>query len=248
MDGGKASVSAQALDGLRSGLRGRVLMPGSAEYEAARSIWNAMIHRRPAVIAHCAGAADVIHAVKFARQHGLLVSERGGGHNIAGSAVCDGGLMIDLSGMKSVRVDPQARTARVEPGVTLHEFDMEAQAFGLATPVGINSTTGIAGLTVGGGFGWLSRKHGLTVDNLMSADVVTAAGDLLHVNAQDQPDLFWGIRGGGGNFGIVTSFQFRLHPVGPQVLAGLIVHPFSAARDVLHYYRDFPPMCTGRMC
>lgn len=239
MAGDRTSVAQQDLDAFASSLRGGLFKPGDAGYDTARSIWNAMIDRRPAMIAHCAGAADVIQAVKFASKHGLLVSVRGGGHNIAGSAVCEGGLMIDLSAMKSVRVDPHAQTARVEPGVTLHEFDTEAQAFGLATPVGINSTTGIAGLTVGGGFGWLSRKFGLTIDNLISVDLVTAAGDLIHVSAKEHPDLFWGIRGGGGNFGIVTSFQLRLHPVGPQVLAGLIVHPFAAARDVLRFYREF---------
>jgi FAD/FMN-containing dehydrogenase len=181
----------------------------------------------------------VIQAVRFAREHELLVAVRGGGHNIAGNAVCDGGLMIDLSPMKSVRVDPAARTARVEPGVTLGEFDHEAQVFGLATPLGINSTTGVAGLTLGGGFGWLSRRLGLSIDNLLTADVVTAAGDMERASGTDNPDLFWAIRGGGGNFGVVTSFEFRLHNVGPEVLSGLIIHPLDAAREVLHFYRDF---------
>lgn len=164
---------------------------------------------------------------------------RGGGHNIAGNAVCDGGLMIDLTPMKSVRVDSAGMTARVEPGVTLGEFDHDAQAFGLATPVGINSTTGVAGLTLGGGFGWLSRRLGLTIDNLLSADVVTAAGELVRASATENPDLFWAIRGGGGNFGIVTSFEFRMHKVGPTVFAGLIVHPLAAVGDVLRFYRKF---------
>jgi FAD/FMN-containing dehydrogenase len=181
----------------------------------------------------------VARAVRFARENDLLLAVRGGGHNIAGNAVCEGGLQIDLSLMKSVRVDPARRTARVEPGATLADFDREAQAFGLATPLGINSTTGVAGLTLGGGFGWLSRGLGLTIDNLISADVVTANGELLRASDQENPDLFWGIRGGGGNFGVVTSFEFRLHPVGPNVLAGLIVHPLDAAKDVLRFHREF---------
>jgi FAD/FMN-containing dehydrogenase len=169
----------------------------------------------------------------------LLVAVHGVGHNIAGNAVCDGGIMISLAGMKSVRVDPKAKRAWVEPGVTLGDLDNETQAYGLAVPVGINSTTGVGGLTLGGGFGWLSRKHGLTIDSLISVDVVTTAGDFVKASADENPDLFWGIRGGGGNFGIVTSFEFQLHPVGPEVMAGLIVHPFSDAGDVLRYYRDF---------
>jgi FAD/FMN-containing dehydrogenase len=198
-----------------------------------------MIDRRPGLIVECAGAADVTRAVRFANEHRLLISVCGAGHNIAGSAVCEGGLMISLRSMKSVRVDPGAKRAWVEPGVTLGEFDNEVQGFALATPVGINSTTGIAGLTLGGGFGWLSRKYGLTADNLISADVVTAGGELLRVSEDEHPDLFWGIRGGGGNFGIVTSFEFQLHPLGPEVLSGLIVHPFSEAASVLRHYRDF---------
>jgi FAD/FMN-containing dehydrogenase len=166
------------------------------------------------------------------------VAVRGGGHNISGNAVCEGGLLIDLSPMRSVRVDPKKRTARVEPGVTLGEFDKEAQAFGLATPLGINSTTGVAGLTLGGGFGWLSRKFGFTVDNLLSADVVTADGALVQASAAENPDLFWAIRGGGGNFGVVTSFEFKLHPVGPNLASGLIVHPFAPARELLAAYRE----------
>jgi FAD/FMN-containing dehydrogenase len=197
-----------------------------------------MIDRRPAAVVRAAGAVDVIHTVNAAREHGLLLAVRAGGHNVAGNAVCDGGLMLDLSAMRSVRVDPGARTARVEPGVTLGELDREAQAFGLATPLGINSTTGVAGLTLGGGFGWLSRAHGLTVDNLLSADVVLPSGALVHASADEHPDLFWALRGGGGNFGVVTSFEFRLHAVGPQVLAGLVVHPFQAAREVLAQYRS----------
>jgi FAD/FMN-containing dehydrogenase len=198
-----------------------------------------MIDRRPALIARCTGAADVMLAVDFAREHGLLLAVRGGGHNIAGNAVCDGGMMIDLSRMNLVRVDPQTRTAHVGAGATLGELDHETQAFGLATPTGINSTTGVAGLTLGGGFGWLSRKYGMTVDALTAADVVTANGKLLRASERENPDLFWAIRGGGGNFGIVTRFEFRLYPVGPNVLAGLVVYPIDQARSALMQYRDF---------
>ena len=197
-----------------------------------------MIDRRPSAVVRCRGASDVMRAVRLARDNGLLVAVRGGGHNISGNAVCEGGLLIDLSPMRSVRVDPKKRTARVEPGVTLGEFDKEAQAFGLATPLGINSTTGVAGLTLGGGFGWLSRKFGFTVDNLISADVVTADGALVQASAVENPDLFWAIRGGGGNFGVVTSFEFKLHPVGPDLASGLIVHPFARARELLAGYRE----------
>jgi len=238
--GGDAAIRAptrDVLDSLRGQLRGALCYPGEPGYEQARTIWNAMIDRHPAAVVRAAGAADVMRTVNVAREHGLLLSIRGGGHNIAGSAVCEGGLMLDLSPMKSVRIDPSTRTARVEPGVTLAEFDREAQAFGLATPLGINSTTGVAGLTLGGGFGWISRKLGLTVDNLLSADVVLAKGAMVHASPEENEDLFWAIRGGGGNFGVVTSFEFRLHPVGPEVLAGLVVHPFANARQLLQGYR-----------
>ena len=239
LDANPDVVPADALNGLRAGLRGTMCLPGEAGYDGARTIWNAMVDRRPAAIVRAAGAADVLRAVEFAREHRLLLAVRGGGHNIAGNAVCDGGLMLDLSPMKSVRVDPVARTARVEPGVTLGEFAREAQAFGLATPTGINSTTGVGGLTLGGGFGWISRKHGLTVDNLLSADVVTADGKLLHASDKENADLFWAVRGGGGNFGVATSFEYRLHSVGPEVISGLIVHPFAQARELLEGYRRF---------
>ncbi len=237
--GEKVAVSAEAVETLEAGLRGSVLLPGASGYDEARTVWNAMIDKRPGLIVRCAGAADVLHAIRFAREHGLLIAVKAAGHNIAGSAVCDGGLMVDLSPMKSVQVDPWNRTARVEPGVTLGDFDREAQAFGLATPLGINSTTGVAGLTLGGGFGWLSRGFGLSIDNLISADVVTARGELLRASADENADLFWGLRGGGGNLGVVTSFTFRLHPVGPEVLCGLIVYPFEQAADVLRHYRAF---------
>jgi FAD/FMN-containing dehydrogenase len=234
----ESPVAPQTFDPLRAAVRGAVCLPGEPGYDEARTIWNAMIDRRPAAIVRATGAADVIQAVNFARDHGLRLAVRGGGHNIAGNAVGDGGLMIDLSPMKSVRIDPVSKTARVEPGVTLGEFDREAQAFGLATPVGINSTTGIAGLTLGGGFGWMSRKYGLTVDNLVSADVVTARGELVHASESENPELYWAIRGGGGNFGVVTSFEFKLHAVGP-VLSGLIVHTPENAKELLQAYRKF---------
>jgi FAD/FMN-containing dehydrogenase len=241
-------LSAEALDAFRGGLRGALCLPGDAGYDEARTLWNAMIDKRPAAIVRAAGASDVIQTVKLAAQHNLLLAVRGGGHNIAGNAVCEGGLMLDLSLMRSVRVDTVARTARVEPGARLADLDKETQAFGLATPVGINSTTGVAGLVLGGGFGWLSRKFGLTIDNLISADVVSSSGELLRASASENPDLFWAIRGGGGNFGVVTSFELKLHPVGPQVIAGLIVHPFANAKAVLAEYRKAVAKAPDELC
>lgn len=239
MGGGAKEIDAEELASLQTTLGGELLFPESKGYDEARSLWNAMIDRKPAVIAQCAGASDVMQAVRFAADHGLLLAIRGAGHNIAGKGSCDGGFLVDLSKMRSVWVDRSARTARVEPGATLGDLDRETQAHGLATPVGINSTTGIAGLTLGGGFGWLSRKYGLTVDNLRSADVVTANGELVTVSKDENPDLFWAIRGGGGNFGVVTSFEFDLHEVGPEVLAGLIVHPYTDAPKAIRHYREF---------
>jgi FAD/FMN-containing dehydrogenase len=227
----------ETLTALRAKMRGVVALPGEDGYDDARTIWNAMIDRRPAFVARCLGAADVIEALKLARDEKLLVAVRSGGHNIAGSAVCEGGLLIDLSLMKSVRIDPASRTAHVQPGATLADFDKEAQAFGLMTPLGINSTTGVAGLTLGGGFGWTTRKFGLTIDNLISADVVTAAGEFLHASETEHQDLFWALRGGGGNFGVVTSFEFKLHSLGPEVLSGLVVHPIDAAPSLLPEFR-----------
>jgi len=231
--------SAADLNALGASIQGRVLTPGSPGYDTARTLWNAMIDRRPAAIVQCAVPDDVVQAVRFAATRNLLTAIRGGGHNIAGNACCDGGLVIDLSPMKAVRVDPVTRTARVEAGATLGNVDRETQQMGLATPLGINSTTGVAGLTLGGGFGWLSRRFGLTIDNLLSADVVLADGTRVTASESANPDLFWAIRGGGGNFGVVTSFEFRLHEVGPQVLAGLIVHPLVAAREVLAFRREY---------
>ncbi|MDR8398864.1 FAD-binding oxidoreductase [Paraburkholderia sp. USG1] len=230
-------VSSSAVDELKTAVRGQVLLPGDASFDQARSIWNAMIDRHPSVILRCAGVADVRQGVGFARDNGLSLAIRGGGHNIGGSALCDDGVVLDLSQMKSVHIDPTARRAYVEPGATLHDFDHEAQAFGLATPLGINSTTGVAGLTLGGGFGWLSRRYGMTIDNLVSADVVTAEGEFLNTSADSHEDLFWAIRGGGGNFGVVTRFEFALHPVGPLVYGGLVVLPLTQARDALLKYR-----------
>jgi FAD/FMN-containing dehydrogenase len=232
------SVSSSAAEELKAAIRGELLRPGDAGFDEARSIWNAMIDRHPAQILRCAGVADVRRGVAFARDNNLPLAVHGGGHNIAGTALCDDGLVIDLSPMKSVFIDPVAQRAYVEPGATLGDFDHEAQAFGLATPLGINSTTGVAGLTLGGGFGWLSRRYGMTVDNLISADVVTADGELLHASADSHDDLFWAIRGGGGNFGVVTRFEFALHPVGPLVYGGLVVLPIDQAKNALLQYRE----------
>ena len=234
-----AALTTDKAEALKVKLKGRVSRPGEPGYDKARVVWNAMIDRHPAAIVHCATADDVAHAVRFAREQGLQLSIRGAGHNIAGNAVCEAGLMIDLSGMNQVSIDPARRRALVGPGATLADFDQAAQTHALATPVGINSTTGISGLTLGGGFGWLTRKHGMTVDNLLSANVVTATGDKLVASESDNRDLFWAIRGGGGNFGVVTQYEFRLHPVGPEVLAGLIVFPIAQAKQVLQQYRQF---------
>ena len=233
------SMKGEVIDGFRAMLRGPVLQPGDGEYDAARTIWNAMIERRPALIARCTGTADVLACVAFARRQGLPLAVRGGGHNIAGNALCDDGLVIDLSGMRSVHVDPEARLAWADGGCLLSDLDHETQAYGLAVPLGINSTTGVAGLTLGGGFGWLSRAFGLAVDNLVGAEIVTADGQRRAIGPRQEADLFWAIRGGGGNFGVVTRFEFALHPVGPEVTAGLIVFPHAEGREVLRRYRDY---------
>jgi hypothetical protein len=225
------------IEALKASLRGELFQPGEEGYEAARTTYNAMIDRHPALIVRCAGVSDVITAVQFARSRNLLVAIRGGGHNVAGRAICDGGLVIDLSLMKGIHVDPAHRIARAEPGVTWSEFDRETQAFGLATTGGTVSSTGIAGLTLGGGIGWPMRTCGLACDNLVSVDLVTAQGRLLTASTTENPDLFWGMRGAGANFGVVTSFEYRLHPVGP-VLGGMLIYPLSKARDALRFYRD----------
>lgn len=232
-------IANDAIETLRSGLRGALITPLDPAYEEARGVWNGNIDKHPALIARCTGVADVIEAVTFARDNNLVIAVRGGAHNAAGHATCDDGIVLDLSGMKGVRVDPAARTAQAQPGLTWAEFDRETQAFGLATPGGTVSNTGIAGLTLGGGIGWLSSMHGLSCDNLLSADVVTADGRLLHTSADENQDLFWALRGGGGNFGVVTSFEYRLHTVGPLVLGGLVLHPIEKARELLGFFREF---------
>ena len=230
-----------ALDiaGLQDGFRGELLHPRDPGYEDARRVWNGSISRFPALIARCAGVADVITAVRFARDTGLLVAVRGGGHSFPGLSVCDGGLLIDLSPMKGIRVDPEARTVTAQAGVLLGELDRETQAFGLAVPSGIVTHTGLSGLTVGGGINWEMRTYGLTIDQLLSVDLITADGEFVKASASENPDLFWGVRGGGGNFGIVTQFEFRLNPVGPIVLAGPIFWPMEESPNVLRFYREW---------
>lgn len=220
-------------------IRGGVLSPADDAYNEARKVWNGTVDRRPALITRCQTENDVQAAVRFAAAHRMLLSVRSGGHHIAGNAVAEGGLMLDLSGMCTIGIDAAKRTARVGPGALLADLDRESQAHGLATPLGINSTTGVAGLTLGGGFGWLTRRHGMTIDNLLSATVVTADGAARGVSTTSEPDLFWALRGGGGNFGVVTAFEFKLHPVGPELYAGLVVYPFAQARQVLRAWRDF---------
>ena len=237
--GSSETLDEAAVDALSSALQGRLIQQSDATYDETRAIWNAMIDKRPGLIVQCASTSDIVAAVNFAREHDLLVAVRGAGHNIAGKAVCEGGLMIDLSQMKGVRVDADAKRAFVEPGATLGDVDAATAPHGLATPTGINSTTGIAGLVLGGGFGWLSRKYGLTADNLVSADVVTADGSELHAREDENADLFWALRGGSGNFGVVTQFEFQLHAVGPDLLSGLIVLPQSQAKDALKKYAAF---------
>ena len=217
----------------------RMLRDGDPGYDDARRVWNGMIDRRPALIAQCRDADDVAEAIALARAEGLQVSVRGGDHSSSGAAVCDGGLMIDLSPMKALQIDPAARTARVEPGLRWHEVDEAAQAHGLATTGGTVSDTGVAGLTLGGGFGWLSGRYGLTCDNLLAAEVVTADGRRLQASARENTDLFWALRGGGGNFGVVTAFHFQLHPVGPLIYGGMVAHPLERAPEVLRFYRDY---------
>ncbi|MBK9608892.1 MAG: FAD-binding oxidoreductase [Betaproteobacteria bacterium] len=238
-DGGTVQVSPEVLQAFKAGFSGPVIGPDDAEYEETRKIWNAMIDRRPGLIARCRGTVDVVRAVRFARQHQFLVSVRGGGHNIAGLAVCEGGLMLDLSLMRGVWVDPAGRTARAQAGCTLGDVDRETQLHGLAAVLGFVSATGIAGLTVGGGFGYLTRQHGWTCDTLVSMEVVTATGDVVRAAADENVELFWALRGGSGNFGIVTSFEYKLFPVGPEILGGAIAWRAEDAQEVLGFFREF---------
>jgi FAD/FMN-containing dehydrogenase len=244
--GGHTVLKETVVQQLQTSLRGELLCPGDAGYDDARKVYNAMIDRRPVLIMRCAGVADVITAVTFARTHELLVSVRGGGHSIAGKAVYDGAVLIDLSSLKGLRVDPAHRTAHAQPGLRLGEFDRETQAFGLATPLGVVTNTGIAGLTLGGGLGWLNGKHGLACDNLLSVDVVTADGRFLTASPSENADLFWGVRGGVGNFGIVTSFEYQLHPVGP-VLGGMTLYDMNKAKEVLRFFREFSWGCPDEL-
>jgi len=232
-------ISPNAIAELRSKVRGPVIASEDAGYDEARSIWNAMIDKRPAAIVRCSGTADIIDALNFARDNQLPLSVRAGGHNIGGTALCDDGIVIDLSQMKGINVDLQAETVRVQPGVLLGDIDRETQAFGYVVPNGFVSQTGLSGLTLGGGFGWLTRKWGFTSDHLISADVVTTGGELVRASADQNADLFWGLRGGGGNFGIVASYEYRMRKLGPTVVAGMIVYPGDAAREVIDFYREF---------
>lgn len=238
LDGEEARLPRATLEELRAVLRGALSTVDDPPYEEARHVWNAMVEHRPAFIAHCSSTDDVAAVVRFAHEHSMLLSVRGGGHHIAGNAVAEDGATIDLSRMRSVRVDPARRRAHAAGGALLVDVDRATQNFGLATPLGINSTTGLGGLALGGGFGWLTRKYGMTIDNLVSAEIVGADGQVRVVSASHEPDLFWAIRGGGGNFGVVTSFELALHPVGPAVYAGLIVYPGEAAVDVMRGWRD----------
>jgi FAD binding domain/Berberine and berberine like len=238
LDGGRASLGASEVASLQNSLRGGLILAGDPTYENARRVWNGNVDRRPAVIARCANTADVKSAVTFASSNGLLISVRGGGHSAPGYGTNDGGMVIDLSPMKAIQVNPAGRSARAEGGVLWREFDEATQVHGLATTGGTVSSTGIGGLTLGGGLGWLMGKYGATVDNLISAEVVTADGELRVASASTQPDLFWALRGGGGNFGVVTSLEYRLYPVG-SVLGGMVLHPLERAAEMLRFYRDF---------
>lgn len=234
-----AELKAIAVQELREGFRGEIIIPGDNGYEAARKIWNDMFDRKPAIIARCVGTSDVINAVNFARDQNLLTSVKGGGHNSAGNAVCDDGIMIDLSLMRRVLVDKRRKVAKVDGGCLLGDVDYETQLYGLAVSAGIVSHTGVGGLTLGGGFGWISRKHGLTIDNLISAEVVTADGRLLHASTEENHDLFWGICGGGGNFGIVTSFEVKCAEIGTEVYSGMIIKKFEDAKEYIKFHRDY---------
>ena len=244
---GSGVIDAPAVDELRALFAGPLIGPGDSAYDEHRKVWNGSIDRRPGLIARCRGVADVRAAVRFARDRELLVAVRGGGHSFPGLSVCDGGILIDLGLMKGILVDPDGRTARAQAGVLLGELDRETQAFGLAVPSGIVTHTGLAGLTLGGGIGWIMRKYGLTVDQLLSVDIVTADGEFLTASADQNAELFWGIRGGGGNFGIVVDFEFRLNHLGPQVLAGPVFWPIEQAADVLRFYREWIADCPDEL-
>ena len=241
------ALDPRVLTTLETRLRGTLIRPGDASYESQRRVWNGSIDRYPTSIARCADAADVATALRFARTHGLLVAVRGGGHSFPGHSVCDDGMVIDLSLMKGIRVDPDARTARVQAGVLLGELDQATQNYALAVTAGIVTHTGVAGLTLGGGIGWIMRKYGLTVDNLHSVEMLTADGESVTASPTENADLFWGVRGGGGNFGIVTNFEFRLHPLGPEVFAGPVFWPMEEAAKVLRFYRDWVADCPDEL-
>jgi len=244
--GAETTVPTATFQAFQASMRGPLIHPGEAGYERVRKTWNGMIDKHPGLIARCKGVADVITAVGFARDHDLLVAVRGGGHSLPGFSVCDGGMVIDLSPMQGIRVDPDRRTAVAQAGLTWGDYDRETQVCGLGSTGGVISTTGIAGLTLGGGIGWLMRKYGLACDHLRSVDVVTADGRCLTASLIEHPDLFWGLRGGGGNFGIATSFEYQVHPVGP-VLAGMVIYPIDRAREVLRFYRDFTPTAPDEL-
>jgi FAD/FMN-containing dehydrogenase len=241
------TLEESAIVRLRDRFRGQIILPGDGEYDRARVVWNAIADRRPAIIARCTGINDVVAAVRFAREQRLVIAVRGGGHSVAGFSTCDGGIVIDLSGMRSVRIDPVARTARVEGGALLDQLDRAAQEYGLACPVGVVGHTGVAGLTLGGGMGRLERKHGYTIDNLISVDLITADGTLRRVSEDQDPELFWGLRGAGANFGIATVLEFRLHPIGPEVTSGAVVFPLERARDAAALYRDLARSAPDHM-
>jgi hypothetical protein len=240
-------IEPKSVEALRGSFRGDLIRPADPGYEEHRRVWNGSIDRRPALIARCTGVADVLAAVRFGREHGLLVAVRSGGHSFPGLSTCDGGLLIDLSLMKGIRVDPETRTVRAQAGVLLGDLDRETQAFGLAVPAGIVTHTGLAGLTLGGGIGWIMRKHGLTIDKLISVDLVTASGEFVKASERENADLFWGVRGGGGNFGIVTEFEFRAVPCGPQIMAGPVFWLMEDAPRVLRFYRDWIAQCPDEM-
>jgi FAD/FMN-containing dehydrogenase len=237
----------KAVDDLRASFRGELIRPGEAGYEQHRRVWNGSIDRHPGLITRCTGVADVLAATRFARKHELLAAVRGGGHSFPGLSTCDDGIVIDLGPMKGIRVDPEARTARVQAGVQIGELDRETQEFGLAAPAGVVSDTGVAGLTLGGGTGWIMRKYGLSIDNLRSVDLVTADGNFVKASDKENPDLYWGVRGGGGNFGIVTEFEFQLHPVGPHVMAGPIFWLMEDSVQVLRFYREWVADCPDEL-